>query len=151
MVVRSPPSSQPFFSGHLQGLALLARGASNDPRAHLLRFAAASFARLTGPYQPCDVWTLDEPCARTVARRGAADWQPNCIGYCLLESARSIPEGVPDKGLRATGHQKQIAPFSVACIKVVLIDSARGVTADYVNVIRASRKPGSRTNLRDPT
>ena len=37
---------------------------------------------------------------------------------------------------------KQIAPFSVACIKVVLLDSARGMTADYVHVIRASRKPG---------
>jgi hypothetical protein len=47
-----------FFSGHLQCLALLARGASNDPRAHLLRLAVASFARLAGPDQPCDVWTL---------------------------------------------------------------------------------------------
>ena len=46
------------FSAHLQCLALLARGASNDPRAHLLRLAVASFARLAGPDQPCDVWTL---------------------------------------------------------------------------------------------
>ena len=38
---------------------------------------------------------------------------------------------------------KQIAPFSVACIKVVLLDSARGMTAAYVPVTRASRKPGS--------
>ena len=37
--------------------------------------------------------------------------------------------------------KEQIAPFSAACIKVVLLDSARGMTADYVHVIRASRNP----------
>jgi hypothetical protein len=38
---------------------------------------------------------------------------------------------------------KQVAPFSVACIKLVLLDNARGMTADYVHVIRGSRNPGS--------
>ena len=47
------------------------------------------------------------------------------------------------KVLEQPAINKQIAPFSVACIKVVLLDSARGMTADYVHVIRASRKPGS--------
>jgi hypothetical protein len=37
--------------------------------------------------------------------------------------------------------KQQIAPFDAACIKVVLLDSVRGMTADYVHVIRASRKP----------
>ena len=40
--------------------------------------------------------------------------------------------------------KEQVAPLSVACIKVVLLDSARGMTADYVHVIRASRRPDSR-------
>ena len=39
--------------------------------------------------------------------------------------------------------KEQVAPLSVACIKVVLLDSARGMTADYVHVIRASRRPDS--------
>ena len=39
--------------------------------------------------------------------------------------------------------KEQVAPLSVACIKVVLLDSARGMTADYVHVSRASRRPGS--------
>ena len=38
---------------------------------------------------------------------------------------------------------KQMVPFSVACMKEVLLDSARGMTADNVHVIRASRNPGS--------
>jgi hypothetical protein len=43
------------------------------------------------------------------------------------------------------GHpdiHESIAPFDVTCIKVILLDSARGMTADYVHVVRGSRKPG---------
>jgi hypothetical protein len=47
--------------------------------------------------------------------------------------------------LEATfGHpdiQALIAPFDVKCIKVILLDSARGMTADYVHVVRGSRIP----------
>jgi len=64
-----------LFSGHLQGLALLARGASNDPRAHLLRLAVASFARLTGPDQLCiclDDWR--SKLSATLHTHGCAAW-----------------------------------------------------------------------------
>jgi hypothetical protein len=42
---------------------------------------------------------------------------------------------------RHPGVQPLIAPFDVTCIKVMLLDSARGMTADYVHVVRGSRIP----------
>ena len=63
------------------------------------------------------------------------------IAY-LLRHAQSLREYLR-KFFERPAIIQQVAPFNAACVKVALLDSARGMTADYVHVIRASRKVGS--------
>jgi hypothetical protein len=67
--------------------------------------------------------------------------QPLVVVIAYLQRHAQPLRSFLEATFRHPDVQTLIAPFDVTCIKVMLLDSARGMTADYVHVVRGSRIP----------